>query len=134
MDESISLGGSLFSVSLFYRRVIEDLATKRTQERLVCKIVSAKNENEALGLAYNILKKQFENFDLVYELTVPIPNKEPNKMSDDFKGMRLKRGMTLREVQKATGISNSYLSQLETGKIKNPSYGVVLKLNTLYRS
>ena len=134
MNESISIGGSLFSVSLFYRKVIEDLATKRIQERLVCKIVSAKNENEALGMAYNLCKKQFENFDLVYELTVPIPNKEPNKMSDDFKGMRLKRGMTLREVQKATGISNSYLSQLETGKIKNPSYGVVLKLNTLYRS
>ena len=133
MDESISaIGNSLFSVSLFYRRVIE--VTKITQERLVCRIVSAKNENEALGVAYNICKKQFENFDLVYELTVPIPNKEPNKMSDDFKGMRLKSGMTLREVRKATGISNSYLSQLETGKIKNPSYSVVLKLNTLYRS
>lgn len=121
-----------FAVSLFYRNIIEDLATKRTQERLVCKIVSAKNENEALGMAYNLSKKQFENFDLVYELTVPIPTIEPINVTDNFRQRRLEKAMTLREVEKVTGISNSYLSQLETGKIKKPSYSVVLQLNALY--
>lgn len=39
---------------------------------------------------------------------------------------------TLRQVQDITGISNAYLSQLETGKIKNPSYSVIQKLLNLY--
>ncbi|WP_407522614.1 helix-turn-helix transcriptional regulator [Lacibacter sp. MH-610] len=50
----------------------------------------------------------------------------------DFKLMRAKAGMTLRDVEKLTGISNAYLSQLERGKIKKPSHEVVLKLNSVY--
>jgi len=49
-----------------------------------------------------------------------------------FKELRIKRGLTLREVETATGISNAYLSQLENGKIKKPSFEVVQKLNNLY--
>ena len=40
--------------------------------------------------------------------------------------------LTLREVEEASGISNAYLSQLETGKIKKPSASVLYKLATLY--
>lgn len=49
-----------------------------------------------------------------------------------FKERRTKSGMTLREVETATGISNAYLSQLENGKIKRPSFDVVEKLHNLY--
>lgn len=41
-------------------------------------------------------------------------------------------GLTLREVQDATGISNAYLSQLECGKIKKPSATFLYKLAKLY--
>jgi DNA-binding XRE family transcriptional regulator len=37
-----------------------------------------------------------------------------------------------RDVERVTGISNSYLSQLETGKIKEPSFRVMMKLIKLY--
>lgn len=50
----------------------------------------------------------------------------------DFKIRRIKLGMTLRQVEELTGISNAYLSQLENGKIKKPSFDVVEKLNKLY--
>jgi transcriptional regulator with XRE-family HTH domain len=39
---------------------------------------------------------------------------------------------TLRQVEDATGISNSYLSQLENDKIKQPSANVLYKLAKLY--
>ena len=49
-----------------------------------------------------------------------------------FLALRKKAGMTLREVETATGISNAYLSQLETGKIDNPSYKIVRTLINHY--
>jgi transcriptional regulator with XRE-family HTH domain len=39
----------------------------------------------------------------------------------------------LRDVEKATGISNAYLSQLETGKVENPSPHVLHKLADFYK-
>jgi len=50
----------------------------------------------------------------------------------NFKDKRKEKGLTLRQVEDLTGISNSYLSQLETGKVKKPSYEVVSKLYNLY--
>ncbi len=41
------------------------------------------------------------------------------------------RGLTLRDVEKSTGISNASLSQLETGK-HEPSFSRVVKLADLY--
>lgn len=49
-----------------------------------------------------------------------------------IKRIRKGRGITLRAVEKLTGISNSYLSQLENGKILKPSYDVVMKLNKFF--
>jgi transcriptional regulator with XRE-family HTH domain len=46
--------------------------------------------------------------------------------------MRKTKGLTLRKVEEITGISNAYLSQLETGKIKQPSYTTVVTLIMLY--
>jgi len=45
---------------------------------------------------------------------------------------RTRKGMTLRAVERATNISNAYLSQLESGKILKPSPGVLHKLCELY--
>lgn len=49
-----------------------------------------------------------------------------------LKEARKKLGLTLRQVEEATGISNAYLSQLETGKIKNRSMTIVYKLSQIY--
>ena len=49
-----------------------------------------------------------------------------------LRDLRKNKRLTLRQVEDMTGISNAYLSQLETGKIKNPSYKVLMKLNMLY--
>src|SRR5689334_20071203 len=40
--------------------------------------------------------------------------------------------LTLREVETATGISNGYLSLLESGKIRKPSAQVLYTLSKLY--
>jgi transcriptional regulator with XRE-family HTH domain len=45
---------------------------------------------------------------------------------------RGRRKLTLRAVQEAVGISNAYLSQLETGKVQSPSPVVLHKLSELY--
>lgn len=49
-----------------------------------------------------------------------------------FKEWRILRDFTLRMVDAKTGISNAYLSQLETGKVNKPSFDVVVKLCNLY--
>jgi transcriptional regulator with XRE-family HTH domain len=46
---------------------------------------------------------------------------------------RKRSGLTLRNVEARTGVSNAYLSQIETGKIKEPSPLVLHKLAQLYR-
>ena len=56
----------------------------------------------------------------------------PSLLDFDFKQMRKAKGLTLRKVEKSTGISNAYLSQLETGKIKSPGYNTVKALLELY--
>ena len=56
----------------------------------------------------------------------------PSLQSLNFKSMRKAKGLTLRKVEELTGISNPYLSQLETGKIASPSYNTVRALVMLY--
>lgn len=48
--------------------------------------------------------------------------------------LRRAKGMSLREVQEATGqaVSNAYLSQLENGRIKRPSPNVLHSLAEVY--
>jgi transcriptional regulator with XRE-family HTH domain len=46
---------------------------------------------------------------------------------------RTKAGLTLRAVEKGTGVSNAYLSQLEHGKIQTPAPQYLHKLAALYR-
>jgi transcriptional regulator with XRE-family HTH domain len=49
-----------------------------------------------------------------------------------FKALRESKHLTLREVEKATEVSNAYLSQLESGKIKQPSPLTLHKLAEFY--
>jgi transcriptional regulator with XRE-family HTH domain len=56
----------------------------------------------------------------------------PEFESFNFKELRKKSNLTLRQVEEYSGISNAYLSQLETGKIKSPSYQTVKKLLDIY--
>lgn len=46
---------------------------------------------------------------------------------------RTRRKLTLRAVEESVGISNAYLSQLETGKVQSPSPVVLHKLCELYQ-
>lgn len=49
-----------------------------------------------------------------------------------LKNLRERAGLTLRQVEEATSISNAYLSQLENGKIKRPSAHSLYVLAKLY--
>jgi transcriptional regulator with XRE-family HTH domain len=49
-----------------------------------------------------------------------------------IKALRESKGLTLREVEKQTEISNAYLSQLESSKVKQPSPTTLYKLAELY--
>lgn len=78
----------------------------------------------------------------IYACIVGIENKQKKAQyttmpmfdfdGDYFFSLRKEKGWTLRQVEDATGISNSYLSQFESGKIKNPSASVVTKLINFY--
>ena len=39
------------------------------------------------------------------------------------------KGLTLRQLEKETGISNALLSQIERGEVKNPSFKTVIKIS-----
>tara|TARA_R110002072_G_scaffold125553_6_gene261726 strand:- start:782 stop:1126 length:345 start_codon:yes stop_codon:yes gene_type:complete len=50
-----------------------------------------------------------------------------------FKALRESKGATLREVERQTDVSNAYLSQLESGKVKQPSPNTLYKLAKFYQ-
>ncbi len=53
-------------------------------------------------------------------------------LGQELRRLRMLKGTSLREVEKATGVSNAYLSQLENGKTDNPSPRVLHKLASHY--
>lgn len=55
------------------------------------------------------------------------------KLGGLLKKCREDEGLTLRDVEDETDISNAYLSQLEGSKIKKPSPVVLGKLSKLYK-
>jgi HTH-type transcriptional regulator, competence development regulator len=61
---------------------------------------------------------------------MPIDN--DNTLGTYLKALRDNQGFSLRDVQSKTGISNPFLSQLESGKVKNPGPVMLHKLATLY--
>lgn len=54
------------------------------------------------------------------------------ELSEALKALRSAKGLSLRQVEKKTGISNAYLSQLENGKIEQPSPHVLHSLAEVY--
>ena len=58
----------------------------------------------------------------------------PNELGVVLTDLRRAKGLSLREVEEATGkaVSNAYLSQLENGKIKKPSPNVLHSLAEVY--
>jgi HTH-type transcriptional regulator, competence development regulator len=55
-----------------------------------------------------------------------------SKLGRSLKDAREAKALTLRAVQEATGVSNPYLSQIESGKVQHPSPTVLNKLAILY--
>ena len=55
------------------------------------------------------------------------------ELGDLLKSLRLARKFTLRNVEIATGISNSYLCQLENGKTRKPSPKILESLAKHYK-
>ncbi len=49
-----------------------------------------------------------------------------------FKALREAKSLTLREVEKRVDVSNAYISQLEQGKVKQPSPLTLHKLSEVY--
>lgn len=49
-------------------------------------------------------------------------------IAEVVKQKRWEQRLTLRKLEKLTGISNAYLSQLENGRIKKPSWHAVAAL------
>lgn len=39
------------------------------------------------------------------------------------------KGWTLRDLERETGVSNAYLSQIESGKVKEPSFAKVIRIS-----
>jgi transcriptional regulator with XRE-family HTH domain len=58
----------------------------------------------------------------------------PAELGTLLADLRTAKGLSLREVEEATGkaVSNAYLSQLENGKIKKPSPNVLHSLAEVY--
>lgn len=54
-------------------------------------------------------------------------------LGEELRRIRDLRALTLRRVEAMTGISNAYLSQLETGKIEKPSPNFLYKLAEAYK-
>jgi transcriptional regulator with XRE-family HTH domain len=58
----------------------------------------------------------------------------PVELGTVLADLRTAKGLSLREVEEATGkaVSNAYLSQLENGKIRKPSPNVLYSLAAVY--
>jgi len=54
-------------------------------------------------------------------------------LGSTLKDARTGLGWTLRDAEEKTGVSNAFLSQLEGGKIKQPSPNVLHKLSEAYQ-
>lgn len=54
-------------------------------------------------------------------------------LGEKLRQCRNLKGLTLRDVEKKTGISNGYLNQLEQGKVKGPSPHILYRLAECYK-
>jgi len=59
-------------------------------------------------------------------------DEETTGLGGYLRSLRQAGGLTLRAVEKKAGVSNAFLSQLESGKVKRPSPLVLFKLASAY--
>jgi HTH-type transcriptional regulator, competence development regulator len=64
----------------------------------------------------------------------PISPPPSLSLGDVLRTLRNAHGLTLRDVEDSTKISNAYLSQLETGKISRPDPNILFKLSQAYQA
>ncbi len=55
-----------------------------------------------------------------------------SKLGSELRSLRVIKGVSLRQVEKETRISNAYLSQLESGTTVNPSPHILHKLSEYF--
>lgn len=55
-----------------------------------------------------------------------------SRLGDKLRQLRDIKELTLRQVEEETGVSNSYLNQIENGKVKDPSPHILHKLAEFY--
>ena len=72
--------------------------------------------------------------DQPQDTTTPRPDdvtEQPGDLGQYLRDARMALGLSLRDVEEASGheVSNAYLSQLETGKVKKPSPHVLYALS-----
>lgn len=67
------------------------------------------------------------SFDILSSMSDNTP-----KLGTYLKGLREAKKLTLRAAEEKTGISNAFLSQLESGKVRQPSPVMLYKLASLY--
>ncbi|MFC3861180.1 helix-turn-helix domain-containing protein [Deinococcus antarcticus] len=60
------------------------------------------------------------------------PHETPS-LGQELRRLRQLHGFTLKDVERTTGISNAYLSQVETGKIEKPSPAKLYALAEMYK-
>ena len=60
------------------------------------------------------------------------PSQLQGSLGEALRRIRLLTGKSLRDVERETGVSNAYLSQLETGSTKSPSPQILFKLSAAY--
>ena len=56
----------------------------------------------------------------------------PSALGSFLRKARGDAGLTQRDVERETGVSNAYLSQLESGKVREPSPRILHKLSGAY--
>ncbi len=61
-----------------------------------------------------------------------MPPPEKDRLGDRLRASRTDRGLSLREVERRSGINNGYLSQLERNEIANPTPSVLQKVAIAY--
>ena len=54
------------------------------------------------------------------------------KIGKILKAARIEKHLSLREVEGITGLSNALISQVENGRIQNPSFHSIVSLCSLY--
>src|SRR5579875_231349 len=60
-------------------------------------------------------------------------SQQPTSLGQELRRIRELHRLSLRAVEIRTGISNAYLSQLETGKVEKPSPNYLYKLAEVYQ-